>query len=62
MVKQITYAVYAFALLVFASCSEDSLEAVVGNTNKTEISYKVTSKEAQEIVQVKFLTLIVEQK
>lgn len=51
MVKRITYFVCAFALLLFVSCSEDSLETVVDNMNKNEISYKVTPEEAQEIVQ-----------
>lgn len=51
MVKRITYFVCAFALLLFVSCSEDSLETVVDNMNKNEISYKVTPKEAQEIAQ-----------
>lgn len=51
MVKKFIYAACALALLFFVSCSEDSLETITDNTNKTEISYKVTPEEARNIVQ-----------
>lgn len=40
-----------FSFIIFVSCSEDSLETITDNTNKTEISYKVTPEEARNIVQ-----------
>ena len=51
MVKRFIYTACALALLFFVSCSEDSIETIIYNTNNTEISYKITPEEARNIVQ-----------
>lgn len=43
MGKNFIYTACALALLFFVSCSEDSLETIIDNTNKTEMSYKYSN-------------------